>query len=201
MIDVDAPRRKSARAADDQVDDWFRERLKRVGRDNAGLGRSRAGVITARILGIDPGTERTGWGVVESRGHDFTALDYGCIITKKEDGLPARLLSIWEHLNSIIEKHAPEVIAVEELFFAKNATSAIHVGHGRGICLLSAATHGLPVEEVTPSRSNLPSSATETHKAQVGTMVQRILGLAKIPRRRYVRCPCHRDHCMHQEIL
>ena len=120
---------------------------------------------------------------MESSGHDFTALDYGCIITKKEDGLPARLLSIWEHLNSIIEKHAPEVIAVEELFFAKNATSAIHVGHGRGICLLSAATHGLPVEEVTPLqvKSSVVGYGNAT-KAQVGTMVQRILGLAKIPR-------------------
>lgn len=136
-----------------------------------------------RILGIDPGTERTGWAVVDSAGHDFSALDYGCVITSKQDSLSARLLSIWENLNSIIAKHNPEVVAVEELFFAKNAKSAIDVGHGRGICLLAAASHGLPVEEVTPLqvKSSVVGYGNAT-KEQVGTMVQRILGLQKIPR-------------------
>lgn len=140
-------------------------------------------MITSRILGIDPGTERTGWGVVEAKGHDFLVVDFGCVMTKKEEGLPARLLSIWENLNSIISKHSPEVVAVEEVFFAKNAKSAIEVGHGRGICLLSAAYHGLPVEEVTPLqvKSSVVGYGNAT-KEQVGAMVQRILGLQKLPR-------------------
>lgn len=120
---------------------------------------------------------------MESKGHDFLAVDYGCIITKKEDGLPARLLSIWGSLTAIMAKHSPEVVAVEEIFFAKNAKSAIEVGHGRGVCLLAAASSGLPVEEVTPLqvKSSVVGYGNAT-KDQVGTMVQRILGLQKIPR-------------------
>lgn len=136
-----------------------------------------------RILGIDPGIERTGWGVVDSRGHDFEARDYGCITTPKEDGLSQRLLSIYQALSAILDKHRPEVVAVEEIFFAKNAKSAIDVGHSRGVCLLAAAGRGLPVEEVTPLqvKSSVVGYGNAT-KEQVGVMMQRILGLSKMPR-------------------
>ncbi|HHY44891.1 MAG TPA: crossover junction endodeoxyribonuclease RuvC [Firmicutes bacterium] len=136
-----------------------------------------------RILGLDPGIERTGWGLVDSKGHDFLAVDYGCIVTGKQDSLPERLLVIWGELNKIMAKHSPEVVAVEELFFAKNAKSAIQVGHGRGVCLLAAAAHGIPVEEVTPLqvKSSIVGYGAAT-KEQIATMVQRILSLSKIPR-------------------
>jgi len=140
-------------------------------------------VKAVRVLGLDPGIERTGWGIVDSRGHDFSAVDYGCIVTSKQESLPERLFVIWGELNKIIEKHSPEVVAVEEVFFAKNAKSAIQVGHGRGVCLLAAAAHGIPVEEVTPLqvKSSIVGYGTAT-KEQMGAMVQRILGLPKIPR-------------------
>jgi len=136
-----------------------------------------------RILGIDPGIERTGWGVVESKGHDVSPQDYGCILTPKEDGLPRRLLLIYRALNEILDKHNPDVVGVEEIFFAKNAKSAIHVGHSRGVCLLAAGARGIPVEEVTPLqvKSSVVGYGNAT-KEQVGLMVKQILGLSRVPR-------------------
>lgn len=141
------------------------------------------GGIPTRILGIDPGIERTGWGVVDSRGHDLKAVDYGCILTPKEDSLAKRLLLIHQSLCQIVDKHHPEVVAVEQIFFAKNAKSAIDVGHSRGVCLLVAASRGLPVEEVTPLqvKSSMVGYGKAT-KEQVGVMVKQVLGLAKVPR-------------------
>ncbi len=107
-----------------------------------------------RILGIDPGIERTGWGVVDTTGRDFTAVDYGCIVTSKNLTLSQRLLEIHKAVTSIMDKYLPEVLAVEQVFFAKNAKSAIDVGHARGVLLLSAASRGMPVEEVTPCKSS-----------------------------------------------
>lgn len=120
---------------------------------------------------------------MDSKGHEFLAVDYGCIVTKRQESLSERLFVIWGELNKIISKHSPDVVAVEELFFAKNAKSAIHVGHGRGVCLLAAAASGLPVEEVTPLqvKSSIVGYGSAT-KEQIGTMIQRILGLSKIPR-------------------
>ncbi len=136
-----------------------------------------------RILGIDPGIERTGWGVVDATGRDFVPVDYGCIVTPKTDGLPARILTIYQAVTGIIHRLDPEVVAVESIFFAKNAKSAIDVGHSRGVCLLAAAAHNLPVEEVTPLqvKSTIVGYGNAT-KAQVGTMVSNLLRLSKVPR-------------------
>lgn len=136
-----------------------------------------------RILGIDPGIERTGWGVVESKGRDFSACDYGCIMTPKTDGLPKRLVAIAAALSQILDKYRPDVVAVEQIFFAKNAKSAIDVGHSRGVCLLLSGQRGLPVEEVTPLqvKSAVVGYGNAT-KDQVGVMIKQILGLPKIPR-------------------
>ena len=86
-------------------------------------------------------------------------------------------------MTQILGKHCPEVVAVEQVFFAKNAKSAIDVGHSRGVCLLVAAQRGLPVEEVTPLqvKSSVVGYGNAT-KEQVGAMVTQILGLAKAPR-------------------
>lgn len=136
-----------------------------------------------RVLGIDPGVERTGWGVIESAGSDFEPRDYGCIVTSKGESLSRRLLAIHEALLSILDRHRPDLVAVEEVFFAKNAKSAIDVGHSRGVCLLAAAARGVPTEEVTPLqvKSSVVGYGNAT-KEQVGVMVKQILGLAKVPR-------------------
>ncbi|MGI6620577.1 MAG: crossover junction endodeoxyribonuclease RuvC [Bacillota bacterium] len=136
-----------------------------------------------RILGVDPGIARTGWGIVDARGHDFAAVDYGCITTAKDGGLPERLLFIFDTLSSLVDKYSPDLMAVEELFFAKNAKTAIAVGHGRGVCLLVAGKRGLPLEEVTPLqvKSAIVGYGNAT-KEQVGAMVKNILGLSRQPR-------------------
>ncbi|HHY11283.1 MAG TPA: crossover junction endodeoxyribonuclease RuvC [Firmicutes bacterium] len=136
-----------------------------------------------RILGIDPGIARTGWGIVDARGQDFTAVDYGCISTGKDESLPARLLFIFENLNSLVDKHSPDLMAVEELFFARNAKTAITVGHGRGVCVLVAGMRGISLEEVTPLqvKSSVVGYGNAT-KEQVGVMIKSILGLSRMPR-------------------
>ncbi|QUL98484.1 MAG: crossover junction endodeoxyribonuclease RuvC [Candidatus Fermentithermobacillus carboniphilus] len=136
-----------------------------------------------RILGIDPGTERTGWGVVDAKGPDLSALDYGCIITRKEESLSRRLFCIYENLLGIIDKHQPEVVAIEELFFAKNAKTAIDVGHARGVAVLVVGMKGLSLEEVTPLqvKSSIVGYGNAT-KEQVGVMIKNILGLPRVPR-------------------
>ncbi|MGI6627260.1 MAG: crossover junction endodeoxyribonuclease RuvC [Bacillota bacterium] len=134
-------------------------------------------------MGIDPGIQRTGWGVVDSKGQEFTAVDYGCIVTGKKEDLPSRLLIIYESLTSLVNKYSPDLLAVEELFFAKNARTAIAVGHGRGVCLLVGGMRGIPLEEVTPLqvKSSIVGYGNAT-KEQVGVMVKSILGLPRIPR-------------------
>ena len=136
-----------------------------------------------RILGIDPGIARVGWGIVDARKQDFAAIDYGCITTPKDQGLPERLLFIFDTLNALVEKYSPDLMAVEELFFAKNAKTAITVGHGRGVCLLVAGKCGLPLEEVTPLqvKSSIVGYGNAT-KEQVGAMIKSILGLSRMPR-------------------
>ncbi|MGE5578503.1 MAG: crossover junction endodeoxyribonuclease RuvC [Bacillota bacterium] len=136
-----------------------------------------------RVLGIDPGIERTGWGVVDTKSRDFSARDYGCIVTPKTDGLPQRLVAIAAALNQILDNHQIDVVAVEQIFFAKNAKSAIDVGHSRGVCLYLSGLRGIPIEEVTPLqvKSAVVGYGNAT-KDQVGVMVKQILGLPKIPR-------------------
>lgn len=136
-----------------------------------------------RIFGIDPGIARTGWGVVDSKGQDFVPVDYGCITTHKTEGLPARLLFIYESLDSLVDKYSPDLLAVEQLFFAKNVKTAISVGHSRGVCLLIGGMRNIPLEEVTPLqvKSSIVGYGNAT-KEQVGVMIKSILGLSRIPR-------------------
>ncbi|MGI6643618.1 MAG: crossover junction endodeoxyribonuclease RuvC [Bacillota bacterium] len=141
------------------------------------------GVFLLRILGIDPGIERTGWGVVETTGRDFVPVDYGCIVTSKSQDLPMRILAVYRGVTGLIDRVKPDVLAIESIFFAKNAKSAIDVGHSRGVCLLAAAAHNLPVEEVTPLqvKSTIVGYGNAT-KEQVSAMVSSLLHLSRPPR-------------------
>ncbi len=136
-----------------------------------------------RILGIDPGIACTGWGVVNSQGgHEFTVCDYGSLVTPKEDTLPLRLLAIYQGITSLVDTYCPDLIGVEEIFFAKNVKTAISVGHARGVCLLVGGEKGIRVEEVTPLqvKSYIVGYGNAT-KEQVGMMVKSILGLQIVP--------------------
>lgn len=136
-----------------------------------------------RILGIDPGIERTGWGVVDCSGQNFLAVDYNCIMTDPGQSLAQRLYAIHERVLDIIDSYSPEVLAVEELFFAKNAKTALIVGQARGVVIMVSGERKIPLEEVTPLqvKSTIVGYGNAS-KEQVGFMVKSLLGLDEIPR-------------------
>jgi len=138
--------------------------------------------MVMRILGIDPGIARTGWGVVDSDGHNFEVAGYGCLLTPKEELLPVRLLSIYKGIGSLVDRYSPDLMGVEQIFFARNVKTAIAVGHARGVCLLVGGERGISVEEVTPLqvKSFIVGYGNAT-KEQVGIMIKSILGLPLIP--------------------
>jgi crossover junction endodeoxyribonuclease RuvC len=133
------------------------------------------------ILGIDPGTAAVGYGVVERTG-GLRALDAGCRTTSPDAGLPARLLTIHATLLELIDLYQPDVLAVERVFFSRNAQTAFAVGQARGVVLLAAAERGVPLVEATPSAVKIAvTGAGRADKMQVATMVARILGLDEPP--------------------
>ena len=135
------------------------------------------------VLGIDPGTAMTGYGLVERTGSRLRAVDYGCLETPAGMPLPERLLLIQDGLSDLIESHRPDLVAVERLFFNKNVQTAFAVGQARGVALLTAARFGLPVHEYGPHEVKLAVTGHgRAEKVQVQRMVQVVLGLAVLPR-------------------
>lgn len=136
-----------------------------------------------RILGIDPGIGRTGWGVIDEQAGKVKAIDYGCLETPENSAIPTRLLTIHTDLQAIVAAHHPEVFAVEELFFNKNVSTALVVGQARGIVLLAAAQAGLPVAVYTPLQVKIALTGYgRAEKAQIGQMVKLVLNLPAIPK-------------------
>ncbi len=134
------------------------------------------------VLGIDPGTARTGYGLVRRDGSRLVALDFGCLETIPDRELPERLLLIHQAVSELIEEHRPEVVGVERLFFNKNVQTAFAVGQARGVVLLAAAQAGLPVYEYGPHEVKMAVTGYgKAPKDQVQRMVQMILGLSAIP--------------------
>jgi crossover junction endodeoxyribonuclease RuvC len=135
------------------------------------------------VLGIDPGTARLGYGVVERQGSRLTMLDYGCIETTNDRPLEQRLLIIHEGIDDLIKSHHPEAVGVERLFFNRNVQTAMAVGQARGVVLLVAAQHGLPVLEYGPHEVKLAVTGYgKAPKDQVQRMVQMVLAMERIPR-------------------
>jgi crossover junction endodeoxyribonuclease RuvC len=134
------------------------------------------------VLGIDPGTAAMGYGVVERTGGRLRAIDYGCVTTTPDQTLPQRLRVLHEHVAELIETHRPDVVAVERLFFSRNAQTAFAVGQARGVVLLAAAQAALPVREATPNEVKVAVTGYgAADKEQVGRMVAVILQLAEVP--------------------
>jgi crossover junction endodeoxyribonuclease RuvC len=135
------------------------------------------------VLGIDPGTAQTGYGIVERTGSRLRALDYGALQTPADMDLPQRLVLIQDGLAELIETHRPDLVAVERLFFNRNVQTALAVGHARGVALLTAARYSLPVHEYGPSEVKMAVTGYgRAEKGQVQRMVQSVLGLAVLPR-------------------
>lgn len=135
------------------------------------------------VLGIDPGTAATGYGVVERSGTALRAVAYGCLATAPTDPLAIRLLAIHEALSELITIHRPGLIGVERLFFNRNVQTAFAVGQARGAVLLTAAQHGVPVYEYGPHEVKMAVTGYgRADKGQVQRMVQIVLGMEVLPR-------------------
>jgi crossover junction endodeoxyribonuclease RuvC len=136
------------------------------------------------VLGIDPGTAALGYGIVESRSGRLRMIDAGCLETKPDFSLPSRLLAIHALLDQLIALHTPDLVAVERLFFSRNAQTAFAVGQARGVVLLAAAQADVPVREATPNEVKVAVTGFgRADKEQVGRMVAVCLSLAEPPRR------------------
>jgi crossover junction endodeoxyribonuclease RuvC len=136
-----------------------------------------------RVLGIDPGTAITGYGVVEGEGDSLSLTTYGAITTPANQPLPQRLQHIYRELRALITEWHPESAAVEELFFSKNARTALSVGHARGVALLALTEAGLPIQEYKPAEvKQAVAGYGNAPKQQVQGMVQLLLSLDDIPR-------------------
>jgi crossover junction endodeoxyribonuclease RuvC len=132
-------------------------------------------------LGVDPGTAIMGFGVVLGDSEP-RLLAHGVVRTQSSEPMPDRLLQLFNGLTQVIQDHKPDVMAVEQLFFARNVTNALAVGQARGVALLAGAQHGVPVFEYKPSEVKLAVAGHGgADKRQVQSMVQLILGLDTIP--------------------
>jgi crossover junction endodeoxyribonuclease RuvC len=135
------------------------------------------------VLGIDPGTAALGYGIVEASRGALREINHGCLETSADSALPARLLAIHGLVDSLIGTHAPDLLAVERLFFSRNVQTAFGVGQARGVVLLAAAQHGVPVVEATPNEvKSAIAGYGAADKEQVQRMVQVVLGMASLPR-------------------
>lgn len=135
------------------------------------------------ILGIDPGTAATGYGLVERAGNHLRLIDYGCFETLPAQALPVRLLHIHQAVSELIEAHSPSLVGVERLFFNRNAQTAFAVGQARGAVLLAAAQAGVPVFEYGPHEVKIAVTGYgRAGKEQVQRMVQTVLGMSALPR-------------------
>lgn len=136
-----------------------------------------------RILGIDPGTARIGWAVIETNGGRITIRGYGCLETPAGDTPEHRLLSVFNQTRSLISTHKPDEVSMEDLFFATNAKTAIQVGQARGVLLLAAAMDIIPVASYSPLSVKLTICGDgKAEKKQVEKMVTRLLQLPAPPK-------------------
>ena len=135
-----------------------------------------------RVFGIDPGSERTGYGCVETDGCRHRLVACGAITAHQADTFPLRLARIHAELSSLLASLHPDCVAIENLFYATNVRSALKLGHARGVAMLAAIEAGCEVIEYTPAeikRAVVGYGRAEKH--QVQHMVKLILGLAAVP--------------------
>jgi len=134
------------------------------------------------VLGIDPGTANTGYGVVLSRGPTMAALDGGVIETRPRAPLEQRLAAIHARVGALIAEHTPDAVAIESLYFGVNARTAFAVGQARGVVLLAAGRAQVPCESYTPQQiKQAVCGSGRAEKAQVQLMVGTLLSLTEPP--------------------
>jgi crossover junction endodeoxyribonuclease RuvC len=135
-----------------------------------------------KILGIDPGTKVTGYGVIESEDDEIALVDYGTLIGPDHTSIAVRLSLIYSELQEIIRQHHPDVVAVEQPFIAKNVKSAMAIGRAQAIALLAAANRGIPTYEYTPAQvKQRVANYGASSKEQIQEMVRLQLNLVEVP--------------------
>ncbi|MEN6478988.1 MAG: crossover junction endodeoxyribonuclease RuvC [Anaerolineales bacterium] len=135
------------------------------------------------ILGLDPGLATTGYGLVEGEGAEMRMVAYGVIETPAHIPIGDRLAQLYAAITALLVRYRPQAAAVEELFFATNARTAIMVGEGRGVILLALAQAAVPVIEYTPLQiKQAVTGYGLADKAQVQQMVQLLLSLEAVPK-------------------
>lgn len=136
------------------------------------------------ILGIDPGTATTGFGIIKKTGNEkIITIDYGCIKTKPGTAAGERLKILNRDLGKLIKKYQPDVIAVERLFFFKNLKTAMPVSEAKGVILFTAAKNKIPTYEFTPLQVKMTVAGYgKAEKKQVQKMVKNLLNLEEVPK-------------------
>ena len=138
--------------------------------------------LAMRILGIDPGSGATGYGIIESDGSNHACILFGAITTHVRQPFHQRLLKIHSELSNILSREKAEIMAIEEVFHATNVQSALRLGHARGIALLAAAQNGLSVFEYSPLEiKSAVVGYGRAEKTQIQSMVRLLLNLPEIP--------------------
>ncbi len=138
--------------------------------------------MTEIILGVDPGSQVTGWGVIAFRGGKWVALDFGCIRPTKGALLSSRYLTIFEGIEALIEEFSPQAVSVEDQFVALNPNSALKLGMARGSVMLAAARKGVPLFTYPPKRAKKAIVGVgQASKEQVQRMMVSLLSLSKTP--------------------
>lgn len=136
-----------------------------------------------RILGIDPGYAIVGFGVVEYDGYKFVPVHFGAITTEAGTDFNIRLKTIFDDMNTVIDRFDPDAMAIEKLFFNTNQKTGIDVAQARGVTLLAAINAGIPISEYTPLQvKQSVVGYGRAEKPQVMEMTRKILGLAAVPR-------------------
>ena len=136
-----------------------------------------------RILGIDPGLARMGYGVIDLLGNQLKPIVYGCIETEAGLPIPTRLQQLYQKLTEILITYQPQVMAVEELFYGRNVTTAFSVGQARGVAVLASTLHGAAFAEYTPMQvKQAVVGYGKADKQQIQYMVRLLLNLAEVPK-------------------
>ncbi len=135
------------------------------------------------VLGLDPGTASTGYGIIEALDGQLSAVTYGVIRTPANEDTSIRLQMIFAEINELIDTYQPDGAGIEELFFGRNITTAISVGQARGVLLLALANANIPVGEYSPPKiKDTVTGYGNANKAQVQLMVRNLLDLEETPR-------------------
>lgn len=134
-----------------------------------------------RVLGLDPGSRRTGWGAVERSGNRFHCVEHGFIVPGAKLDMPHRLHSLAREAGAVMDRLAPDVVVVEEAFYHQSVRSTLVLGHVRGALIVAAVERGLEVAEYSPREIKLAVAGNGgAAKEQVESMVRRILGLPSV---------------------